>query len=86
MADPSTQITVRDFFGHQLSVGDVVAVIPNGYRDLVRGRIVAFTPKQVRISYTNTWNYGTPGREEQTLRYPRTVVKDLQGGWGDYHT
>ncbi len=73
---------MKDFFGQPLEVGDVVAFIPNGYRDLARGRIVAMTPKQVRIAYTNTWNYGSPGRADETLRYPSTVVKDLMGGWG----
>jgi hypothetical protein len=74
---------MKDFFNQTLAVGDTVAFIPNGYRDLVRGRITAFTPKQVRIAFTNTWNYGTLGLEEETLRYPSVVVKDCHGGWGD---
>jgi len=74
--------TMRDFFGQPLEVGDVVAFIPNGYRELVRGRIVALTPKQVRIAFTNTWNYGCPGLDDETLRYPGVVIKDLMGGWG----
>lgn len=74
---------MRDFFGNELSVGDLVAFIPNGYRDLERARILAFTPKQVRISYVNTWNYGPPGRPDETLRYPTTLVKDLMGGWSN---
>jgi hypothetical protein len=73
---------MRDFFNQPLAVGDVVAFIPNGYRDLARGRIVATTPKQVRISYTNTWNFSTPVLPDETLRYPETVIKDLHGGWG----
>ena len=68
---------MRDFFGYELAVGDRVAFILNGYRDLVVARIVAFTPKQVRVSYVNTWNYGTPGRPDETLRHPKTLIKDL---------
>lgn len=74
---------MQDFFGNELSVGDLVAFIPNGYRDLARARILAFTPKQVRISYVNTWNYGSPGQPVETLRYPTTLIKDLMGGWGN---
>ena len=74
---------MRDFFNQPLAVGDIVAFIPNGYRDLVRGRITAFTAKQVRIAYTNTWNYGRPGLDDETLRYPSVIVKDVYGGWGD---
>jgi hypothetical protein len=74
---------MRDFFNQPMSVGDVVAFIPNGYRDLVRGRIVAFTPKQVRIAYTNTWNFGLPGMADETLRYPGVIVKDPHGSWGN---
>ena len=74
---------MRDFFGYELAVGDRVAFILNGYRDLVVARIVAFTPKQVRVSYVNTWNYGTPGRPDETLRHPKTLIKDLTGRWGN---
>lgn len=73
---------MRDFFNQPLAVGDTVAFIPNGYRDLVRGRITAFTPKQVRIAYTNTWNFGRPGRDDETLRYPGVIIKDPHGGRG----
>jgi hypothetical protein len=74
---------MRDFFNQELAVGDVVAVIPNGYRDLVRGRITAFTPKQARIAYTNTWNYGVPGRPDETLRYPGVIIRSPQQEHGD---
>lgn len=73
---------MKDFFKQPLAVGDVVAFIPNGYRDLVRGRITAFTTKQVRIAYTNTWNFGKPGVDDETLRYPSVIVKDPHGGVG----
>jgi len=74
---------MRDFFNNELAVGDRVAFIPNGYRDLAVATIVAFTPKQVRVSYVNTWNYGLPGRPDETLRHPKTLIKDLTGGWGN---
>lgn len=68
---------MRDFFNQPLEVGDIVAFIPNGYRDLVRGRIVAFTPKQVRIGWQDQYH-----QYEETLRYPKVIVKDLMGGYG----
>lgn len=73
---------MRDFFNQPLAVGDVVAFVPDGDGNLVRGRIVELTHQRVRIAYTNTWNHGGQGRGEETLRYPSVVVKDLMGGWG----
>ncbi len=70
---------MQDFFGQTLALGDVVGFIPPGYREIAQGRIVAFTPKQVRIAYTNTWNFHSPGRDYETLRYPNVIIKGPQG-------
>lgn len=68
---------MKDFHGQELAVGDEVTTTPKNYRGLVRGKIVAFTPQQVRVEYLNTWNYGEAGRAEKFLTYPSTVVKIL---------
>lgn len=71
---------MRDFFNQDLYVGDVVAMIsPSNlnHRVLMRGCILAFTTKQLRVSYQDY-----QGATKEILRDPKSVVKDLQGGWG----
>ena len=55
---------MNDFVGVPLSLGDSVIFIAPRYRHLVVGKIVAFTPKNVRVSYINTWNFGPPSVPE----------------------
>lgn len=66
---------MKDFFGYELNVGDEVAFPTPKYRGLTKGKIIAFTPKQVRVSYMNTWNYGVPGKEETYLCGPKDLIK-----------
>lgn len=65
----------KDFLGNTLEIGDEVVTTPKNYRGLVRAKVVAFTPKQVRVVYMNTWNYGLPGREENFLTGAGSLVK-----------
>lgn len=65
----------RDFLGNELAIDDAVVTTPKGYRGLVKGVVVAFTAQQVRVKYTNTWNYGQPGKEELFLTYGNSIVK-----------
>jgi hypothetical protein len=65
----------KDFLNKELNVGDVVAFTAPSYRSLVKGTIKSFTPQKVRISYVNTWNYGTPGRPDEILQYPEQIIK-----------
>lgn len=58
-----------DVIGRELAIGDFVAYQVQGYRGLEVGKIVAFTPKQVRIKGRSVWN--TKGY----LQYPCDVVK-----------
>lgn len=67
---------MKDFFGNDIRVGDTVALIPNHYRSLVEGKVISLTPKQVRIEYFNTWNFGEKVAEE-TIRYPDTLIKKI---------
>jgi hypothetical protein len=69
---------MKDFFGTAVSVGDRVAFIPPGYRDLVIGEVVNITTKQVRIRYVNTWNYGRSGFPMETVRFHKTVIRAPQ--------
>jgi hypothetical protein len=40
---------MKDFDNNPLQVGDLVAFLPSNYRHMVKGRVVGFTPKMVRI-------------------------------------
>jgi len=42
---------MKDFFGYPLLLGDTVAFNRPGYKYLVKGTIIAFTPKRVRVKY-----------------------------------
>jgi hypothetical protein len=41
----------KDFFGRELQIGDEVAFCKPQYRELVKGKVVGFTPKNVRVGY-----------------------------------
>lgn len=69
---------MKDFFGRPLEVGDVVAFMRTDYRDFVRGHIVDFTAKKVRIGFDDQYR-----QYEETLRFPSEVIKDPMGGRGD---
>ena len=40
---------MTDFDNNPLAVGDLVAYLPPHYRHMIKGIVVAFTPKMVRI-------------------------------------
>lgn len=42
---------MKDFLGKELELGDLVVVTEPQYRNLVKAKIIAFTPKKVRIEY-----------------------------------
>ena len=65
---------MKDFQGVKLHMGDVVAFTAPGYRNLVKGKIIAFTPQQIRLEYVNSWNY-KPGMTDTFLTHPTRVVK-----------
>jgi len=43
---------MKDLIGRELAINDYVALMLPGYRSLIVGRIVKFTPKKVRVAYT----------------------------------
>lgn len=66
---------MKDFLGRELEIGDSVIVIQPGYRDFVLARVIQFTPKQVRVSFMNTWNYGASGYYTELLQPPSQLTK-----------
>ena len=59
---------MKDKLGKELKVGDAVVFIAPGYRTLVIGTILRFTPQMAVIDYLNDWNYSTgmPNSIKQT--------------------
>jgi hypothetical protein len=68
---------MKDVFGNDLEIGDTVAFYAPGYRSMCKGIIIAFTPKQVRVEYMNTWNYSSPGHKFTYLNYPSDFAKKI---------
>lgn len=73
---------MRDFFNNDLAVGDRVALTPHGYKSLVVGWVVGFTPQMVKVSYSRQ-RAGKDPVVSEILRSPKDVIKDLTGGWGN---
>lgn len=40
-----------DFDKQPLEVGDLVAFLPPNYRHMIKGRVIGFTPKMIRIEH-----------------------------------
>lgn len=42
---------MKDFLGTELQLGDMVVLTQPSYRNFVRAKVIAFTPKKVRVEY-----------------------------------
>jgi len=69
------KFNMKDFLGNILEIGDEVVLTAPKYRMFTRAKVIAFTPKRVRVQYNNTWNYGSKGRVEEYLSEPKFLVK-----------
>ena len=65
----------KDFLGRELAIDDSVIIIAPNYRHFVLARVIGFTPKQVRVAFYNTWNYGKEGRYTELLQSPVQLTK-----------
>jgi hypothetical protein len=65
----------KDFLKNELAIGDTVVLIAPNYRHLVKAKIIAFTAKNVRVEFNNTWNHGPKGDIQQVLQSPDQLVK-----------
>ena len=72
---------MKDFLGNELSINDTVAFTAPSYRHLAVGKIVAFTPKKVRIEYMNTWNHQPPGYKSEYLSEPDFLILYKKFEW-----
>lgn len=64
---------MTDFFGTALAVGDRVAFIETGYRNLKIGEVIGLTAQKVRIRHAAPrWEGDKSG---ETQRFPSEVIK-----------
>lgn len=75
-------MSMRDFFGNELAVGDRVALTPHGYKSLVVGWVMGFTPKMVKVTYCRQ-RAGKAPEMTEILRDPKEIIKDPTGGRGN---
>ena len=66
---------MKDFLGKELAIGDTVVLTAPSYRMFTKAKIIAFTPKKVRVEYNNTWNFGPKGFIETYLSEPDFLIK-----------
>lgn len=72
---------MKDFFGNELKAGDEVAFCEPGYRNLVIGKILNFTPEKVRVKYVTVSKYETTylGQPNFFIKKIKPPVGDLMG-------
>jgi hypothetical protein len=61
-------MTVKDFLGQELKVGDEVVFMELGYRNLLRGKIVKINVKTLLIEHGESWRRETKQTSEQVVR------------------
>lgn len=63
---------MKDYFGNELAIDDIVAFCRPNYRELCKGKIVQFTPKQVRVEY-DQWS-----SKHTYLGHPDFFIKEIK--------
>lgn len=63
---------MKDFLGKELSVGDYVIFTRPRYRDLTTGKVIKFTPQNIKVIYKIHFS---PNTFDEFLISPRDVVK-----------
>ena len=61
---------MNDFVGQEVLVGDYVAFMMPGYRELKLGKVIKITPQKIRVDYTK-W----AGKIETTIVDSSQTVK-----------
>jgi hypothetical protein len=61
---------MEDFLKRKLELGDSVVFIPPYSKTMTLGRVVAFSPKMVRVVYRSWGN-----TDSESSRYPGELVK-----------
>lgn len=61
---------MEDFLKRKLSIGDSIVFIPPYSKTMTLGRVVAFSPKMVRVVYQDWYK-----RDQESSRKPGELVK-----------
>lgn len=69
---------MKDFLGKELELGDLVVVTEPNYRNFVRAKIIAFTPKKVRVEYRSYL-----GKNDTYLSDPDFLILYEKYKWPD---
>lgn len=48
---------MKDFLNNELAIGDYIAFTESGYRNLLEGVIIKFTPKKALIAFNRSISY-----------------------------
>jgi hypothetical protein len=65
---------MKDIFGYELEVGDVVAFTEPGYTyTLIEGTVIKITPKKLLISWFKPRNMGLV----ETYKFPKQLAKNV---------
>jgi hypothetical protein len=62
---------MNDFAGKVINLNDTVAFVHPLHRGLTKGKVLAFTPEKVRVSYLRWFNWK---EESTTLKPPCEVI------------
>lgn len=66
---------MKDFIGNELNVGSIIAFIEPGYRNLVKGTIIAVTAKRVKVEIHNRQIW----QKAQTIIDPTLMAVKIGG-------
>lgn len=66
---------MKDFVGNELSVGSVIAFIEPGYRNLVKGEVIAITEQRVRVKINRLHGW----QKKETIIDPRYTAVRIGG-------
>lgn len=60
-----------DFFGNEFKLGDTVAFMQIGYRNLIQGKVISISAKELRISHaaTNTCSTESKQAHSQVIKF-----------------
>lgn len=67
----TNNMEAKDFFGNEIKVGDTVAFMQKGYRNLMTGQVTSITQQMVNIAHERT----NTGSTETRQGHSQVIVK-----------
>lgn len=66
---------MKDIIGQELNIGDTVVFNPPVYKGLQFGKVVSFTPKGCRVSFSRYGKQHVSVEDESSVQFSGDVVK-----------